>query len=120
MSAEEAVVSVRLPRWIVEEAHKRGLGEDAIARAAVKLALLEEILSQHGLDEEDLTMDPEKEKRREAVVLDTNIILASILKQGSYTSQVIIYITDILGIETYTPEKTLQEIEEHLEELATF
>ena len=65
-------------------------------------------------------MDPEKEKRREAVVLDTNIILASILKQGSYTSQVIIYITDILGIETYTPEKTLQEIEEHLEELATF
>ncbi len=63
-------------------------------------------------------MDPEKEKEREAVVLDTNIILASILKQGSYTRQVIIYITDILGIEAYTPEKTLQEIEGHLEELA--
>ncbi|MCE4605166.1 MAG: hypothetical protein F7C08_01355 [Desulfurococcales archaeon] len=54
MGAEEAVVRVRLPRWIVEKVHKRGLGEDAIARAAVKLALLEEILSQHGLDEEDL------------------------------------------------------------------
>ena len=63
-------------------------------------------------------MDPEKEKREEAVVLDTNIILASILKRGSYTRQVIVYLTDVLGIETYTPEKALQEIEEHLVELA--
>ncbi|BAF34719.1 hypothetical protein APE_0278a [Aeropyrum pernix K1] len=54
MSTEDAVVRVRLPRWIVEEARKRGLGEDAIARAAVKLALLEEILSKHGLEEDDL------------------------------------------------------------------
>ena len=54
MSAEEAVVRVRLPKWIIEEAHKRGIGDDAIARAAVKLALLEEILSRHGLEEEDL------------------------------------------------------------------
>ncbi len=50
-------------------------------------------------------MDPEKEKRVAAVVLDTNIILASILKQGRYTRQVIVYLTDVLGIETYTPEK---------------
>ena len=63
-------------------------------------------------------MDPEKEKRGEAVVLDTNIILASVLKRGSYTRQVIVYLTDVLGIETYTPEKALQEIEEHLVELA--
>ena len=63
-------------------------------------------------------MDPEKEKRVAAVVLDTNIILASILKRGSYTRQVIVYLTDVLGIETYTPEKALQEIEEHLVELA--
>ncbi len=64
MGAEETVVRVRLPRWIVEEAHKRSLGEDAIARAAVKLALLEEILSQHGLDEEDLEWI-QKRRRRE-------------------------------------------------------
>ncbi|MEB2837162.1 MAG: PIN domain-containing protein [Desulfurococcales archaeon] len=63
-------------------------------------------------------MDPEKKKRDEAVVLDTNIILASILKRGSYTRQVIVYLTDVLGVEAYTPEKTLQEIEEHLAELA--
>ena len=63
-------------------------------------------------------MDPEKEKRGEAVILDTNIILASILKRGSYTRQVIVYLTDILGVGTYTPEKALQEIEEHLVELA--
>ena len=64
-------------------------------------------------------MDPEKEERvAAAVVLDTNIILASILKRGSYTRQVIVYLTDVLGVETYTPEKALQEIEEHLVELA--
>ena len=50
-------------------------------------------------------MDPEKEKSKEAIVLDTNIILASILKRGSYTRQVIVYLTDVLGVETYTPEK---------------
>ena len=63
-------------------------------------------------------MDPKKEKSGEAVVLDTNIVLASILKRGSYTRQVIVYLTDVLGVETYTPEKTLQEIDEHLVELA--
>jgi len=54
LNTEEAIVRVRLPKWIVEEARKRGLEEDAIARAAIKLALLEEILSKHGLEEEDL------------------------------------------------------------------
>ena len=54
MSSEEIVVSVRLPKWIVEEARKRSLAAEAIARAAVKLAMLEEILSKHGLEEEDL------------------------------------------------------------------
>ena len=63
-------------------------------------------------------MDPEKEKSGKAVVLDTNIILASILKRGSYTRQVIVYLTDVLKIETYTPEKALQETEKHLVELA--
>ena len=64
MSAEEAVIPVRLPRWVVEEARKRGLREDVIARAAVKLALLEEILSKHGLDEEDLEWIQRKRKAR--------------------------------------------------------
>ena len=64
MSAEETVIPVRLPRWVVEEARKRGLGEDHIARAAVKLALLEEILSKHGLDEEDLEWIRKKRKER--------------------------------------------------------
>ncbi len=63
MSAEEAVIPVRLPRWVVEEARKRGLREDVIVRAAVKLALLEEILSKHGLDEEDLEWLRKKRKR---------------------------------------------------------
>ena len=54
MTAEEVVIEVRLPKWILEEARKRNIGKDAIARAAVKLALLEEILSRHGLEEEDL------------------------------------------------------------------
>jgi len=63
-------------------------------------------------------MANEEKKDQEAVVLDTNVILASILKHKSYTRQVIIYFTDILGIETFVPEKALQEIEEHLEELA--
>ena len=62
MSAEEAVIPVRLPRWVVEEARKRGLREDVIVRAAVKLALLEEILSKHGLDEEDLEWIRRKRK----------------------------------------------------------
>ncbi len=62
MSAEEAVIPVRLPRWVVEEARKRGLEEDVIARAAIKLALLEEILSKHGLDEEDLEWIRRKRK----------------------------------------------------------
>ena len=62
LSAEEAVISVRLPRWVVEEARKRGLGEDVIAMAAIKLALLEEILSEHGLDEEDLEWIRRKRK----------------------------------------------------------
>ncbi len=62
MSAEETVIPVRLPRWVVEEARKRGLGEDVIARAAIKLALLEEILSKHGLDEEDLEWIRRKRK----------------------------------------------------------
>ena len=63
MSAEEAVIPVRLPRWIVEEARRRGLRDDAIARAAVKLALLEEIVSKHGLDEEDLEWIRRRRKR---------------------------------------------------------
>ena len=63
-------------------------------------------------------MDKEEEKDREAIVLDTNIILASVLKHGSYTRQVVVYLIDILGIKAFTPEKTLQEIDEHLEELA--
>jgi predicted nucleic acid-binding protein len=63
-------------------------------------------------------MDKEEEKDSEAIVLDTNIILASVLKRGSYTRQVVIYLTDILGIKAFTPEKALQEIDEHLEELA--
>jgi hypothetical protein len=54
LSAEEAFIRVRLPKWIVEEVHRRGLEEDAIAKAAIKLALLEEIISKHGLEEEDL------------------------------------------------------------------
>jgi len=54
LTAEEVVIEVRLPKWILEEARKRNIGKDAIARAAVKLALLEEILSRHGLEEEDL------------------------------------------------------------------
>ncbi len=54
MAAEEVVIEVRLPKWILEEARKRNIGKDAIAKAAVKLALLEEILSRHGLEEEDL------------------------------------------------------------------
>ena len=62
MSTEEAVIPVRLPRWVAEEARKRGLGEDVIARAAIKLALLEEILSKHGLDEEDLEWIRRKRK----------------------------------------------------------
>ncbi|GBF09059.1 hypothetical protein apy_07840 [Aeropyrum pernix] len=57
MSSEEAIIRVRLTRWIVEEARKRGLEEEAIARAAIKLALLEEILSKHGFNEEDLDME---------------------------------------------------------------
>ena len=65
MSAEEAVIPVRLPKWVVEEARKRGLGEDVIARAAIKLALLEEILSKHGLDEEDLEWILRKRKERQ-------------------------------------------------------
>ncbi len=63
-------------------------------------------------------MANEEKEEQEAVVLDTNVILASILKHKSYTRQVIIYFIDILGIETFVPEKALQEIEEHLEELA--
>ncbi len=63
-------------------------------------------------------MDPREEEIEEALVLDTNIILASILKRGSYTRQVIVYLTDILGIKAFTPEKTMQEIREHLGELA--
>ena len=62
MSAEEAVIPVRLPRWVVEEARRRGLGDDIIARAAIKLALLEEILSKHGLEEEDLEWIQRKRK----------------------------------------------------------
>ena len=62
MSAEEAVIPVRLPKWFVEEAHRRGLRDDVIARAAIKLALLEEILSKHGLDEEDLEWIRRKRK----------------------------------------------------------
>jgi predicted nucleic acid-binding protein len=63
-------------------------------------------------------VDSEEEKDKEAIVLDTNIILASVLKHGSYTRQVVIYLTDILGIKAFTAERALQEIEEHLEELA--
>ncbi len=54
LTVEETVIRVRLPKWIVDEAHRRGLKEDDLARAALKLTLLEEIISQHGLDEEDL------------------------------------------------------------------
>ncbi len=63
-------------------------------------------------------MDPREEETGEALVLDTNIILASILKRGSYTRQVIVYLTDIVGVKAFTPEKTMQEIKEHLGELA--
>jgi predicted nucleic acid-binding protein len=61
-------------------------------------------------------MDTRKEKT--AIVIDTNILFASILKRGSYTRQVILYVTDILGLDSYTPEKTLEEIDKHLTELS--
>jgi predicted nucleic acid-binding protein len=57
-------------------------------------------------------------KKKTAVVIDTNIIFASILKTGSYTRQVLLYVTDILGLDSYTPEKTLEEIDKHLTELS--
>ena len=63
-------------------------------------------------------MDKDEEKNSEALVLDTNIILSSVLKRASYTRQVVIYLIDILGVKAFTSEKTLQEINEHLEELA--
>lgn len=54
MAVKEVTIKVKLPSWLVEEARKRGVSEKALATAALKLALLEEILSTHGLDEEDL------------------------------------------------------------------
>ncbi|BAA79231.1 hypothetical protein APE_0278 [Aeropyrum pernix K1] len=63
-------------------------------------------------------MDKDEEKDGEALVLDTNIILASVLRHGSYTRQVVIYLIDVLGIKAFTSEKALHEIDEHLEELA--
>gem|GEM_PF-4340348 len=44
--------------------------------------------------------------------------MASILKRGSYIRQVIVYLTDILGVKAFTPEKTMQEVKEYLGELA--
>ncbi len=64
-------------------------------------------------------MDPREKEIEEALVLDTNIILASILKRGSCTRQVIVYLTDILGVKAFTPEKTMQEIKEYLGELGS-
>jgi len=63
-------------------------------------------------------MDPKPEKEGKAVVIDTNVILASILKKASYTRQILVYIMDVIGIDAYTPEKTIEEVESHLEELA--
>ena len=63
-------------------------------------------------------MDPKPEKERKAVVIDTNVVFASILKKASYTRQVLVYLIDVIGIDAYTPEKTIEEIEDHLEELA--
>lgn len=40
------------------------------------------------------------------------------MKKTSYTRQVLIYLMDVIGIDAYTPEKTIKEIESHLKELA--
>ena len=64
MSTDEATIHVRLPRWIVEEVRRIGLRDEAIARAAIKLVLLEEILSKYGLEEEDLEWIQKKKKTR--------------------------------------------------------
>jgi len=54
VAVEDVTIEVKLPSWLVKEARKHGVSEKAIATAALKLALLEEILTRHGLDEEDL------------------------------------------------------------------
>jgi hypothetical protein len=62
--SEEVTVKVRMPLWIVREAERRKIDPDKIAKAAVKLAILEDILGKHGLEEEDLEWILEKRKQQ--------------------------------------------------------
>ena len=56
MVLEEITIRVKLPSLLVEETRKRGISEQAIARAALKLSLLDEVISRHGLEEEDIQL----------------------------------------------------------------
>jgi len=53
---------------------------------------------------------------KEALVIDTNIIISSMIKESGYTRTILITLTEITP--SYTPEHALKEIEKHAQFLA--
>jgi predicted nucleic acid-binding protein len=60
----------------------------------------------------------ETQKRVETIVLNSNILFSSLIKEEGFTRAVLLFLKETMGLKFLIPEKVVQEFETHIGEIA--